>query len=64
MKLSYAVAAAEVEVFIEEDTSRVVSATVKDPNNRVTPADVERIVAESRNAEPSRFLIQLFSHLQ
>ncbi|KAI8135769.1 hypothetical protein DUD61_000564 [Geotrichum candidum] len=64
LKLSYAVAAAEVEVFIEEDTSRVVSATVKDPNNRVTPADVERIVAESRNAEPSRFLIQLFSHLQ
>jgi hypothetical protein len=63
LKLSYAVATTKVEVFIEEDTGRVVSATVRDPNTRVTPADMERMVAESRKAEPSRFLIQLFSHL-
>ncbi|KAF5095228.1 hypothetical protein D0Z00_003229 [Geotrichum galactomycetum] len=64
LKLSYAVATTDVEVFIDEDTGRVVSATVRDPNLRVTPANVERMVADSRNAEPSRFLIQLFSHLQ
>lgn len=63
-ELSYVVAGASVKVIIREDTNQVVSATLNDPQNRVTSVAVERLVSESHDAEPSWFLIRLFSLLQ